>query len=160
MGKLFTFRSLVVLALAGSGIAAVALPGSVAAAKTKPPVTVTCTGLLSQTSSGEEYGCTGSAKSKVSAYSVEVPNGSDTAGTIYWTDKTTTTVSISYATGTFTCPNLGGDASVPGSPIAESSSVTGGNSKLTTGVATTTDACVYTIGSQILITNYGSYTLG
>ncbi len=157
MRKFLSVRSLAVLALAGSGLAAVALPAGVAGAKA--PVKVTCTGLFGLSSSSELSGCSGHG-AKISPYAVEVPNSGDTAATIYWTDKTTTTSSISYVTGSFTCPNLGGDASVTGSPITETGTVTGGNSKITTGVANVTDACVYTIGSDIIIDNDGSFSLG
>jgi hypothetical protein len=159
MKKLMPVRFAVIAALVGSAALAAALPGTVASAKgVKPPITVTCTGLLGNTSSQLESGCVGTAKSKVSSYGVAVVNSGDTTGTVYWTDKTTTTISFTYASVTNTCPSyLGVAASLE---EAETATVTGGNSKLTLETAPPSDVCVYIGGDgTYLIVGDGPYTI-
>jgi hypothetical protein len=159
MKRLMPVRFAVIAAMVGSAALAAALPGALASAKgVKPPITVTCTGLIGNTSQQVESGCVGTAKSKVTPYGVAVVNSGDTSGTVYWTDKTTTTITFTYGTVTNTCPTyLGVAASLEES---ETATVTGGNSKLTLETATPSDVCVY-IGSDgtYLIVGQGNYTI-
>jgi hypothetical protein len=161
MQKFRPVRLAVAVAVAGSFGLAIMLPGAIAGAAVKPPVTVTCSGLLGNSTQQLESGCVGSGsptKFKGTSYGVAVPNGSDTGATIYWTDKDTTTITFTYATITNACPTyLGVAASIEES---ESATVTGGTSKLTLETGPPSDVCVY-IGSDstILVSGDGSYTI-
>ena len=152
------FRYLVAAALAGSASLAVVAPGAVAGAGgVKPPVTVTCAALFGTSLQQLQSGCVGSAKAKVTSYGISVPNSSDNGATIYWTNKDTTTISFSYVTDATTagCGDLLGMA--PTFAETETATVTGGTSKLTTGLAFTSSspACVY-VGSTIIVTQGSS----
>jgi hypothetical protein len=159
MRKLLAVRFVAAAALLGSVGLAVALPGAVASAGgPKPPVTVTCTGLIGNSTQQLQSGCVGTAKSKVTAYGVDVPNSGDTGATIYWTNKDTTTITFTYASVTNTCPTyLGVAASIE---EQETATVTGGTSKLTAETAPSSKVCVY-LGSDstVLIVGDGPSTL-
>jgi hypothetical protein len=154
-------RLAVAAAVACSFGLAIMLPGAMAGAVTHPAVTVTCTGLLGNSTQQLESGCVGSGsptKFKGSSYGVAVPNGSDTGATIYWTDKATTTISFTYATETNTCPTyLGVAASLE---EQETATVTGGTAKLTLETGPPSNVCIY-LGSDstILVNGDGSYTI-
>jgi hypothetical protein len=152
------FRVVAVAAtIAGSAAFAAVLPAAVAGAKA--PVTVTCSGLFGQSTAQLQSGCVTHSGAKTTSYGVSVPNGTDTAATVYWTNGKTTSVSIGTLTSvTNTCSTFLGYAAT----LEESTpvTVTGGSSKLTTGVANTELACAYVDGSQVLVTQAASYTLG
>ncbi len=144
MRKMLPVRCIAAAALLGSAGLAVVLPASIAGAKT--PVTASCTGLLGGATSQLLSGCAAtSGAPKISPYGVSVPNGTDTGGTIYWTDKTDTTVTFGYVTVTDTCGTYLDQASAL--EEQETETVTGGNSKLTTGAQPSSNVCVY-IGSS------------
>jgi hypothetical protein len=150
-------RLVVAAALAGSACLAVVAPATIAGAKgVKPPVTATCTGLFGQEANQLQSGCTGSStKAKVTSYGVSVPNSGDTGATVYWTNKDTTVLTFTYTSVTNTCPTYLGYAATL--EEAETATVTGGNSGLTTGVASApSNVCVYVDGSQILVNSAGS----
>jgi hypothetical protein len=168
MSKMSITKFIAAAALVGSAGAAIVGPAAIAGAGApKPPVRVSCTSLfgLSSTSGGGQQllsGCAGSStKAHTTAYGIEVPAGgaAPTSDTIIWTNKDTTTLSLS---------NLN---SVPGNPDCSAfmglpvtleetttSTVTGGTSKLTVGDANTGTACVYIVGSNVLIVG-GASTL-
>jgi hypothetical protein len=151
-------RLLVAAGLAASAGLAVVAPAAIAGAAVKPPVTVTCSNLFGTSTQQLQSGCVGTAKSKVTPFGVSVPNGTDTGSTISWTNKDSTIISFSFTTTTNTCPTYLGYAAT--FEELETSTVTGGNSKLTTGLPFSSKACVYVDGSQILVTDAGaSYTL-
>jgi hypothetical protein len=159
MHKLLPVRLVAAAALVGSVGFAIAMPGAIAGAGgPKPPVTVTCTGLIGNSSNQVESGCVGTAKSKVTPYGVTVVNGSDTGATVYWTNKDDTTLSFTYSGITNACPTyLDQAASLE---EQETATVTGGTSKLTLETAPPADVCIY-IGStdgSILVVGDGSYT--
>jgi len=165
MRKRSTTRFIVAAALVGSAAAAIVAPASIAGAKkVKPPVRVTCTGLFGQstTSGGGAQllsGCVGTAKSKVTPFGVEVSSGGavPTSDTITWSNKTTTILGLSNLQSvTNDCSTEFGLA--PTLKESVTSTVTGGNSKLTVGDANTGTACVYIVGSQVLIVG-GTSTL-
>jgi hypothetical protein len=159
MRKMIAVRLVAAGAMLGSIGFAVALPGAVASAAVKPPVTVTCSSLLGNESQQVQSGCVGSStKAKVTPYGVSVPGSGDTTATIFWTNKDSTDISISYTTITNTCSTYLDVAA--STEVSETSSVTGGNSGLTVGADTSTDVCVYigTDGTALVVG--GSSTLG
>jgi cytochrome oxidase Cu insertion factor (SCO1/SenC/PrrC family) len=148
MRKMLPVRILAIAALASS--AGVAMLGGTAGAATKPPITVSCTGLLGSDTMQIQSGCTGSStKAKVTTNAVTVPNGGDTGATIYWTNGKTTIITFAYTSVTDTCSTyLGVAASLEES---ETATVTGGTSGLTKEATAPTDVCVYIAGSQIAV---------
>jgi hypothetical protein len=159
MNKVLPARIIAAAALAGT--AGLVVPAAISGASGLPsaPITVTCTGLIGNATQDVQSGCVGSSsKAKVTPYAVSVPNGGDTGATIYWTGKTTTTLSFTYTSVTSTCSTyLDTAASLE---EKETATVTGGTSKLTLETTAPSDVCVY-IGSSdgtILVVNKGSYT--
>jgi hypothetical protein len=142
------------VALVGSGVSAALLPGTLAGAKgVKPAVTVTCTSLFGQEASQSLTGCTSSSSKVNGAYGTQVDSGS--TATIYWTTKATTTVTFTYSQPADACPTFLGVA--PASEVAESITVTGGNSKLTDeAYPTAQDSCAYSAGGDIVVNSLGS----
>ncbi len=170
MRKKSTTRFIAAAVLAGSAGAAIVAPAAMAGAGApKPPVRVTCTGIFGNSDAaaggGAQLlsGCAGSGplaiKAHVTPFGVEVPSGGTvpTAATITWTNKDTTTIGLSGLTGvTNDCSTYLG--LTPTIKEEVTSTVTGGNSKLTLGDANTNDACVYIVGTQVLIVG-GASTL-
>ncbi len=169
MRKKSTSRFIVAAALVGSAAAAVVAPAALAgAAGPKPPVQATCTGLFGQSTTaggGQQLlsGCAGSgplaAKAHVTNFGIEVPEVSPapTSATIYWTNKDTTTLTLgAISTVTNDCSTYLG--LTPTFKESVASTVSGGNSKLTVGDTNQGSACVYLVGSQVLIVG-GASTL-
>jgi hypothetical protein len=87
------------------------------------------------------------------AYGTQVDSGS--SATIYWSTKTTTTVTFTYALPANTCPAFLGVAAA--NEVAETVTVTGGNSKLTDETyPTAQDSCAYSAGGDIVVNSLGS----
>jgi hypothetical protein len=143
MPKRIPARLMMVAALAGTATVAMLLPAVAASAKTKPPLTASCTLLFGNASVQTVSGCAAtSGAPKISAYGLTEVNSGDNGATIYWTDKKYTTESFTYSFPTNTCPTLFGATAL--TEATESASITGGNAKLTTGaIATTTNVCIY-----------------
>jgi len=156
MRKMSKTRFIAAAALAGSAGLAVVAPAAIAGAGApKPPTEVTCSSLLGSATEQLQSGCVGTAKAHTTAYGVSVPNNTDTAATIFWTNKDTTTISIASSSVTNDCGTyLGVAANLKEQSV---STVTGGNSKLTLESNIST-VCVYISGSQILVVG-GSSTL-
>jgi hypothetical protein len=155
MRKMLPVRILAIAALASS--AGVAMLGGTAGAAVKPPVTVTCSGLLGSDSQQIQSGCVGSSsKAKITTNGVSVVNGSDTGATVYWTNNKTTVLTFAYSTITSTCATyLGVAASLE---EQETATVTGGNAGLSKVATAPSDVCVYIAGSQIAVVSAGSLT--
>ncbi len=143
-------RFIAAAALAGSAGLAVVAPAAIAGAGApKPPVEVTCQSLLGSSTEQLQAGCVGSSsKAHTTTYGVTVPNSTDTGGTIYWTNKDTTTITIAEAPITNTCGTYLGVAA--STEVQSNTTVTGGTSKLTLETKTST-VCVYVAGGQILV---------
>jgi hypothetical protein len=170
MRKKNTTRFIAAAALVGATGAAVLAPVTMSgAAAVKPPVRVTCTGLFGNSDAvaggGSQLlsGCAGSgplaAKAHVTPFGVEVSSGGTipTAATITWTNKDSTTMGLSNLTGvTNDCPLYLG--LTPTIKESVTSTITGGNSKLTVGDSNVNTACVYIVGTQVLIVG-GTSTL-
>jgi hypothetical protein len=170
MRKMSITKFIAAAVLAGSAGAAIVGPAAMAGAGApKPPVRVTCTALFGQSNAtaggGQQLlsGCVGSGsptKAKVTPYGVEVPAGGTvpTSATVYWTNKDITTLTLGTinAITPDPCPAFMGISASLDESVA--STVSGGTSKLTVGDTNTGGACVYIVGSNVLIVG-GSSTL-
>jgi hypothetical protein len=156
MNKHRSIRFVAAAVLAGSALSAAIIPAATAgasAAKVKPAIDATCTGFIGQTTTDQlMYGCStdNSLSSKVTAQGVQETSGS--SATIYWEDKTTTTVTFSYTliTGAAEdCPTLLGVAAT--AEVSEAVTVTGGTSKLTLGLVPKASlVCAYSAGGDVV----------
>jgi hypothetical protein len=163
MRKLTAVRIVAVLALAGSAVTgAVLATAGVSAAKGPKVLTAQCSSIAGTTTIAIEtsgsaasvvQGCTGEGgTTKVTPYGTDVstltnasPTDGGGNGTIYWSDKTTTTYtySVTAPATPFTCPDFFGESasgSTGGEEVLTVSGI-GGNSKVNTGG--TTDVCYY-----------------
>jgi hypothetical protein len=159
MRKGLLIRVLAVSTLAGSGGLAMFATGNAGAKGVKPPVTVTCTSVFGNATTQLESGCVGSAKSKVTSSGIIVPNASAGTAVISWTNRDVTdlTITNTLTPGPGSCsPYLGVAAS---DVITETSTVSGGTSKLTIGQSGTSQLCLYEAGGDILVTGTGSFTI-
>ncbi len=170
MRKKSTTRFIAAAVLAGSAGAAIVAPAAMAGAGApKPPVRVTCTGIFGNSDvvagGGAQLlsGCAGSgplaAKAKVTPFGVEVSSGGviPTSATITWTNKDNTTIALSnLGTVTDTCGTYLG--LTPTEEEQVTSTVTGGTAKLTVGDSNVGTACVYIVGTTVLIVG-GTSTL-
>ena len=142
MRKMSFVRYAAAAAIAGSAAFVVVLPGSVAGAA-KGPLTETCTDVVGTMSAQLVSGCSGD--SKATAEGVVVPgalNGNTVDVTLTWLSKKFDTQTVTVGVeNTDACPVLGSTAA--SAEESESSVVTGGNDKLTQGVAHSADACLY-----------------
>jgi cytochrome oxidase Cu insertion factor (SCO1/SenC/PrrC family) len=155
MRKMLPVRIIAIAALASS--AGIAMLGGTAGAVVKPPVTVTCTGLLGSDTMQIQSGCVGSSsKAKVTTNGIAVPNSGDTGATVYWTNGKTTILTFSYTSITSTCPTyLGVAASLE---EQETATVTGGTAGLSKVATAPSNVCIYIAGSQIAVVGDGSFT--
>jgi hypothetical protein len=148
-------------ALAGSALAAVVVPATNAGAVV--PKTANCTasnGNADSSNNATEYmlGCTQtSTLSHATPYAVTTSAGATSTGKVYWTNGKDTTFKLAYSiVGTNACPTYLGVASV--AEVAETITVTGGTSGLTTGKdATPSDTCVYSVGANLAINSLGGF---
>jgi hypothetical protein len=160
MHKMLPVRFVAAAALVGSVGFAIAMPGAVAGAKTKPPITTACSSLLGGETNQLLSGCVATGASKTTSDGVTVVASGDTSATIYWTNNKTTTETFSYNTVTSTCPTYLDYAATL--EEQETATVTGGNTKLTENVASSpTNVCVYLAsdGTSLVVSD-GTLTLG
>jgi hypothetical protein len=155
-------RIVAAAALVGSVGFAIAMPGAVAGAKTKPPITTTCSSLLGGEVNQLLSGCVATGASKTTSDGVTVVASGDTSATIYWTNNKTTTESFIYNAyaNASACPTyLDYAATIE---EAETATVTGGTTKLTENVASApSNVCIYLAsdGTSLVVSD-GSLTLG
>ncbi len=154
MRKFTAVRIVAVVALAGSAVTAAVLATGGVSAASKAPVAATCSSIagtttiaieVSGTASSVYSGCSGGKSAPTAVDTSTLSNPSPTngagSGTIYWTNKKTTTYTftVTAPATAFTCPQFWGQASSGEEVLTVTP--TGGNAKIT--AVGTTDICYY-----------------
>ena len=154
-------RALAVVGIAGAGVAGTMLAVANPAAAKKAPVAATCTGFSASTTVSVltgggiipalVTGCTG-GKSTPEGVDIFTVNSQATGGTgtVYWTDKKTTTFTYSNSLGSLTCPTFLGQSAYEGETITLTN--VSGNAKINADGGT--DLCIY-VGTDSTVYELG-----